>query len=532
MPAPSAPTANTVILQTGNGNNLISWPIISGATSYKVQRSTDGVNFSALATPALNQYLDTTGTVGTAYYYQVAASNGSGDSAYTPSYPASIVPCLPGQINLGMMRYQAQLKCDQLNSNFLTLDEWNINLNKSQFELFDILTRKDGENYVLASPYTISTTGVKNYPLPDGSAAFAVNGVTPPAVYKLLGIDCGVAVGNNAWVTLPRYNWIDRNKFIYPQLQANALGVFNLSYRQMGNSLYFIPNPSAGQFIQVWYVPIMTMLLQDADMLSFSISGWDEYVIIDAAIKAATKREDYELVMQLKQDKAAILERIESTAANRDQSIPNTISDTRTNTGFYDGGGFGGTGHGQAGWLIALFPMGSAHNIGNHLLRHFESLRQFNLGYVAAFMALAYLSHKFPSQFGRWIPLARARHLIASRISALAHHVGMIVGLSAQKHMGRSHTLRIIAAMAAMKRWINPSMRQFVRKSMRAGGFSDSYGSAPNIPANSSISLGIKISEPNPARFRFFDSLPKIIRRGFGHARSCIQRAISSQGAK
>lgn len=346
----AAPTPGSVILQTGNGQTLVSWPIISGASSYTVQRSTDGVTWSDVGTPSVNFYVDSSVTVGTLYYYQVASGTGGGASPYTASSPASIVPCLPGQVNLGMLRYRSQLKCDQLNSEFLTTDEWNININQSMFELFDILTRKDGENFIIASPYTISTTGAKNYPLPDGSASFAQNGVTPPAVYKVLGVDCGVAVGNNAWVTLPRYNWIDRNKFIYPQLQANALGVFNLSYRQMGNSLYFIPNPTAGQFIQLWYVPIMTMLLQDTDMLSFSISGWDEYVVTDCAEKAALKEESYELADRLGALKGALLERIETTAANRDQGQPNTISDTRTNTGFYDGGGFGGPNGGMGGW--------------------------------------------------------------------------------------------------------------------------------------------------------------------------------------
>lgn len=350
MAIPSAPTADTVVLQTGNAQNFVSWPLIPTATSYSVQRSTDGVNFTTVGSPAVNNFLDSTALVGVNYYYQIAAVNGSGTSAYTASYPASIVPCLPGQINLGMMRYQAQLKADQLNGQFLTVDEWNINLNKSQFSLFDILVTKYGDDFFLASPYTISTTGARNYALPDGSANFAVGGVTPPAIYKMVGVDCGVAVGNNAWVTLPRYNWIDRNRFIYPQLQANALGVFNLSYRQMGNQLFFIPNPSAGQFIQIWYVPIMTMLLQDTDMMSFSISGWDEYVIVDAAIKAATKEESWELVASLKQDRAMLLERIETTAANRDVGQPNTVSDTRSNTGFYDGGGFGGSGHGMGGW--------------------------------------------------------------------------------------------------------------------------------------------------------------------------------------
>ena len=342
MPAPSAPT--NVILQTGNAKNLVTWPIVSGATSYLVQRSLDGVTFLTVGTPALNSYLDTTCLAGVNYYYQVAATNGT-PSAYTASYPASIVPCLPGQINLGYIRYLAQLRADKLNSEFLTTDEWNSNINQSIYELYDILVTKFGDDYFLAPPVTFSTTGAKNYPLPDG-----VNFPTAPPLYKLVGVDCGVAVGNNAWVTLPRYNWIDRNRFVYPQLQANALGVFNLSYRQMGNQLFFIPNPSAGQYIQLWYVPMMTQLLQDTDMLAFSISGWSELVIVDAAIKALIKEESFDQANVLQGVKNALLERIETTAANKDIGQPNTISDTRTNTGFYDGGGFGGTGHGMGGW--------------------------------------------------------------------------------------------------------------------------------------------------------------------------------------
>ncbi len=94
----------------------------------------------------------------------------------------------------------------------------------------------------------------------------------------------------------------------------------------------------------------MTMLLQDTDMLSFSISGWSEYVIIDAAIKALIKEESFEQAAALYAKKSGLLERIETTAANRDVGQPNTISDTRSNTGFCDGGGFGGTGSGMGGW--------------------------------------------------------------------------------------------------------------------------------------------------------------------------------------
>lgn len=343
-----------VILQTGNGQNFLTWGIVAGATGYPVQRSTDGVTWVTIGTPSSNNYLDITATVGVSYYYQVASTSVAGTSPYTPSYPTSITPCLPGQMNLGYIRYLAQLRSDKLNSQFLTTDEWNSNINQSAFELYDILVTKFGDDYFLAPSIIFTTTGSGNYPLPDGNLQFlntATNTVTAaPALYKLVGVDCGVAVGNNAWVTLPRYNWIDRNKFVYPQLQANALGVFNLSYRQMGNQLFFIPHPSGGQYIQVWYVPQMTQLLQDTDMMPFSISGWVEYVIVDAAIKALVKEESFDQASALMATKQVLIERIETTAANRDVGQPNTVSDTRTNTGFFNGNGFAGNGSGMAGW--------------------------------------------------------------------------------------------------------------------------------------------------------------------------------------
>lgn len=343
-----------VIAQTGNGQNFLTWNLLAGATSYDVQRSTDGITFASIGTATSNNYLDSTVTVGTNYFYQVASVSGAGTSPYASSSPISITPCLPGQINLGYMRYLAQLRADRLNSEMITLDEWNSMLNQSAFELYDILVTKFGDDYFLADPMTFQTTGAKNYPLPNGVLTFLDGNTQLPAIapplYKLVGVDCGVAVGNNAWLTLPKYNWIDRNKFVYPQLKANAVGVFNLSYRVMGNLLYFIPNPTAGQYIQLWYIPVLNQLLQDTDMLSFSISGWCEYIIVDTAMKALLKEESFESASAMATLKAGLLERIETTAANRDVGVPNTVSDTRLNTGTGNSGGFDGNGHGMGGW--------------------------------------------------------------------------------------------------------------------------------------------------------------------------------------
>lgn len=350
----SSGICQNVVLQTGNAAVLLTWEIVAGATSYTVQRSADGVTFVTVASPVVNSYLDSAVTPGINYYYQVASVNASGTSPFAVPYPTNITPCLPGQINLGYIRYLSQLRADKLNSEFLTTDEWNSNINQSIYELYDILVTKYGDDYFMVpQPYIFSTSGQAVYALPDGSQAFKFQDNTVcPGIYKLLGVDVGAALGFDAWKTLKRYNWIDRNKFFYPQLQANALGVYNLGYRVMGNNLYFIPNPSAGQFIRVWYVPIMTQLLQDTDMLSFSISGWSELIITDAAIKALLKEESFEQASALQIIKQNIMKRIEETAASRDIGQANTVSDTRSNTGNdwngANGDGMGGNGYG--GW--------------------------------------------------------------------------------------------------------------------------------------------------------------------------------------
>lgn len=343
----------TPVLQTGNQQNLLSWPIVAGATGYVVQRSLDGITYANVGTPVTNYYTDTAVTVGLNYFYQVASSNTNGTSVFTPSFPASIVPCLPGQINLGYLRYQSQLQSDKLHSQYLTDDEWNFNINQSANELYDILITKYGDNYLMAPYLLIPLTGSEAYALPDGLLYSSA-----PAFYKLLGVDVNISgaisTPNAGWIPVARFNWSDRDKYTTFPGQAGALNnIYQMSYRQMGNLLFVIP-ANMNQTLRISYVPMLRQMLLDTDMLPFSISGWAEYVIVDAALKAMGKQEDFDKVAYFNGRKLALLERIETTAANRDAGQPNTVSNTRATmgdpgfsgwgSGWGGSGGFGGLG--------------------------------------------------------------------------------------------------------------------------------------------------------------------------------------------
>lgn len=82
LKAPSTLSANVISLSQIRLNWLDNSTTESG---FEIERSTDGVNFSLLATTAQNivQYIDNTITAGTTYYYRVRGLEGSARTIYT-----------------------------------------------------------------------------------------------------------------------------------------------------------------------------------------------------------------------------------------------------------------------------------------------------------------------------------------------------------------------------------------------------------------------------------------------------------------
>ncbi len=326
MAIPAIP--QNLVAQQGNGQVLLTWNQAAGATTYDISRSLDNVTFTSYASVSVNQYLDLVVTDGTQYWYTVQSTNGSGSSSATPS--VSVIPALTGDLSLGQIREMSKQRADRVNSNFVTDAEWNSYITQSAFELYDLLVTLY-EDYYLAPPLEFTTDGTTfQYPLPNGS-----NYTGAPAFYKLMGVDLGLDSSNNAWVTLKKFDFIQRNRYVYPNITSTFFGVFNMRYRIVGNTLYFMPVPSGGQIVRLWYIPRMTQPLLDTDILD-GVNGWTEYVIVDAAIKALQKEEsDTSMLMIQKQ---ALLTRIQDSGMNRDAGQPDTISATR---------GWGGT---SGGW--------------------------------------------------------------------------------------------------------------------------------------------------------------------------------------
>jgi hypothetical protein len=355
--------------EQADGNILVSWTGSLGAAGYQVQRSTDGVNFTTVATLGLvTQYLDVLPGTGIMYFYLVIATNTAGSSP--PSSTAQMVAAPPSEMSLFELRLRSQQTADRVNSQFVTTPEWNSFLRLAMYELYDLLVVADPELFVIGggggpsaiNNVTIATNGsIANYPLPNGTTNF-LGGTYPntvgqppiPAFYKMWGMDLNVNTSNvtPSRVTLLKFMFIERNKYVYSNSTSTIYGVYNMRYRVVGQNspnqmLNIIPTPAGGQTLGLWYVPKLPALLQDTDLTSLGYSGWLRYVIVRAAKYALDKEESS--TDKLDAEIGLLRDRINEVAQNRDAGIPDVISNTRQDP-IYGGNGFAAQGGSFGGW--------------------------------------------------------------------------------------------------------------------------------------------------------------------------------------
>lgn len=235
------------------------------------------------------------------------------------------------------------------------------------------------------------------------------NPFVPPAFYKLSGVDLQLGATPQSYVTLRTFPFGERNKFAVPNF-ASFYGFTNIRYRLYGTGqIWFTPLPAAGLTLRLWYTPRMPNILSSVvgngtiatttitttdlltprvgmnifgpgipanttitaipspgtitisqaltapiinnvlQMFSYTdtmdwVNGWEEMIVVDCAIKALGKEESDVQVLGAR--KAALVQRIQDIAENRDQGSPGRTVDVQGNylyggDGSNDGGGMG-----------------------------------------------------------------------------------------------------------------------------------------------------------------------------------------------
>jgi hypothetical protein len=202
------------------------------------------------------------------------------------------------------MRTQVRQRADMVGSNFCTDPEIDGYLNKSITKLYDLLVKNYGEDYYTdPTPSTISVVaGTDTYSLPT-------------TFYKLSGMD--VQVGS-LWVPIHKYGMGNRNRAQEGKLVRDA------RYRLLSNKIRFTPIPTASHTVRLWQIPAPTKLVADADTFD-GIAGWEEFAIVDAAIKCLSKEESDTSALMV--EKKELEDRIISLSANRDIVEAERITD-------------------------------------------------------------------------------------------------------------------------------------------------------------------------------------------------------------
>jgi len=218
---------------------------------------------------------------------------------------------------LAEFRTRARERADQEGSQFITDTELDTYVNASAAELYDILVSRFVDYYLESFVYTVAS-GSDVIPLPTN-------------FYKLRGLD--VSGGGGRWLTVSAYNFAQRNDDT-ADLRIINRAAQRIRHRVQAGSVKLIPADQAVGNYQVWYVPRMPTLVATTDAFD-GINGWEEYVVVDAAIKMMQKEESD--TSALERQKAALLKRIETMAAERNVGEPERLIGPR---GSSDGWGW------------------------------------------------------------------------------------------------------------------------------------------------------------------------------------------------
>ena len=195
-------------------------------------------------------------------------------------------------------------------------------INASIQDLYDTIIEVMGQEYFLKSDTFTTIAGTSEYSVVVADDDF----------YQLYGVDW--ESGDNKWPLTP-YEWQDRHQDnIAWSTFRDQWGGYPCHYRLFGDQnaatgvytprIRLTPEPTSVQTVRLWYVPHPPLLDADADVFD-GFNGWEEYVVVDAAIKLLQKEESDTQALELR--KSRLLDRIRSMASKRDMNYHQVIAD-------------------------------------------------------------------------------------------------------------------------------------------------------------------------------------------------------------
>lgn len=212
-------------------------------------------------------------------------------------------------VTFAQLRERARNRADMTGSLFVSEAELGDYVNASAQELYDVLVASFQDYYLSVTANTTLTVGQDSITLPTD-------------FYKLRGID-RLLDGSSEWQTLQPFSFAERNdRQGMVGLTSYVYTDSGIRYRIQSNTVKLTPADDCAGTYRVWYIPRMPLLVNDSDSFD-GINGWEDYVVVDAAIKMLMKEESS--TTGLERQKTALLKRIQDMSVQRDSGSPEVI---------------------------------------------------------------------------------------------------------------------------------------------------------------------------------------------------------------
>jgi hypothetical protein len=245
---------------------------------------------------------------------------------------------------LAQLREKVRERADMDGDQFIDDDALDERINSAWAELYDLLVDVHEDFFQEQTTFELSAN-VDTYSL----AAIR------PRVKKVRGVDLVLSSATGDVAPIPRFEWSERGRYAgAPDFARRRTGTA-LRYCFRKNEILFVPVPIGERTIRLTYIPQLTPLsdadpnatpdpLPSVDLPDVVEPGWEEFIVITAAISCLDKEESDTVALERNLER--LRRRIEGSAPSRDAENPPRMIRRAP----FDGGpgGFGGAGDG--GW--------------------------------------------------------------------------------------------------------------------------------------------------------------------------------------
>lgn len=208
---------------------------------------------------------------------------------------------------LALLRAEVRARADIENDPHVTDAEVDRFINQSAAALHEMIVLACEDDF----------TGTQVIPTIAGVATYEFDA----SFYKLISVELTV---NGYTRQIDKWTWAQRALFL--NVATWGLASQPISYKIVGrDNIMFAPVPDGVYSVRVWYVPASVDMTDPADTYD-GRDGWEEWVVLDAAIKAKTKAE--EDVRTLQAEREQVYGRIAKAFGTKDQARPDSVVST------------------------------------------------------------------------------------------------------------------------------------------------------------------------------------------------------------